>query len=213
MNCAWSARPEDSMGSMYEALRRASRPILWMACASFLGISAGMLLVHAGFAPAIQLRDGIVDKAIGTSSTLQAERRGHRFEAAGLDVLGNIALSAAPTTVMGLSVVLPFPFAVARGVVGGVVSIDGNHRSRLADTQEAIYYLSVLILQVIPFVLAGGVGVRLGLGFLLPRSSWAYADSTRWLGLPAEGIRDVIRIYCVAVPLFAVASLVEFLAR
>ena len=34
----------------------------------------------------------------------------------------------------------------------------------------------------------------------------------RWLGVPSEAIRDACRIYLLVIPLFLVASLVEFLA-
>jgi hypothetical protein len=185
-----------------------------MAAANLIGIGAGMVLVHTGFGPAIHFRDRLVGKAVQSSSILAEQQRGFPVRAAAMDFAGNAGLAAMPTTVMGLSVVLPFPVAVARGFVGGVVSVDDNHNSRLADPREAAYYLIVLMLQVLPYALAGGAGVRLGLGFVLPKSRWGYGGSARWLGLlPAEGVRDVGRIYAVALPLFLVASLVEFLAR
>jgi hypothetical protein len=201
------------MLGIFPALRRARVPIVWMALANMIGIAAGMTLVHAGFSPALEFRDRLVGKAVESSSIMQAQQRGFPVRAAALDFAANAGVAAVPTTVMGLSVVLPFPVAVARGFVGGVVSIDGNHHSRLADPREAAYYLIVLTLQVIPYALAGGAGVRLGLGFLLPNSRWGYTGSARWIGLPAEGVRDVGRIYALALPLFLVASLVEFLAR
>jgi hypothetical protein len=57
-----------------------------------------------------------------------------------------------------------------------------------------------------------GAGVRLGLAFLQPTSAFGYPGSAKWLGLPVDGLRDVLRIYAMIVPLFLVASLVEFLA-
>jgi hypothetical protein len=201
------------MVGVLSALRRARRPIVWMALANGIGIAAGVVLVHAGYGPAIHFRDRLVGRAVQSSGILQAQQRGFPVRAALLDFAGNAGAAAVPTTVMGLSVVLPFPVAVARGFVGGVVSVDGNHHSRLADPREAAYYLIVLTLQVIPYALAGGAGVRLGLGFVLPKSRWRYAGPARWLGLPAEGVRDVGRIYALALPLFLMASLVEFLAR
>jgi hypothetical protein len=47
----------------------------------------------------------------------------------------------------------------------------------------------------------------------MPRGRWGYPARERWLTLPAEGVRDVGRIYALVAPLFLVASLVEFLAR
>jgi len=202
------------MQEILSALRRARLPIVWMALANVIGIGAGMALVHAGYGPAVAFRDRLVGRAVQSSSILGAQQRGFPVRAAAMDFAGNAGAAAVPTTVMGLSVVLPFPVAVARGFVGGVVSIDGDHHSRLAEPHEAAYYLIVLLLKVFPYALAGGAGVRLGLGFLLPKSHWGYEGSQRWLGLlPAEGVRDVGRIYLVALPLLLVASLVEFLAR
>ena len=91
---------------------------------------------------------------------------------------------------------MPFPFAVYQGWVGGIVSVDRNHVSRLGSPREGFYYLGVLILQLIPYTLAGGTGVRLGLAFVMPAGRYGYRDPQRWLGLPAEGVRDVARIYC-----------------
>jgi hypothetical protein len=115
---------------------------------------------------------------------------------------------------MGLGVVLPYPVAAYRGWVGGIVSVDGQHRSRLREPREAVYYVLVVVLQSIPYALAGGAGVRVGLA-LWPRQ--APASDRRWLGMPLaplrEALRDVARIYALAAPLLLLASLVEFLTR
>ncbi len=71
----------------------------------------------------------------------------------------------------------------------------------------------MLILQLIPYTLAGGTGVRLGLAFVMPAGRWGYPDPRRRFGVPAAGLRDVVWIYTLIVPLFLLASLVEFLAR
>jgi hypothetical protein len=72
--------------------------------------------------------------------------------------------------------------------------------------------VTVLILQLIPYSLSGGAGVRVGLAYIFPKGKWGYAASKRWLGFPVEALRDVVRIYALVAPLFLVASLVEFLA-
>jgi uncharacterized membrane protein SpoIIM required for sporulation len=66
------------------------------------------------------------------------------------------------------------------------------------------------VLQIIPYSITGGAGVNMGLAFLKPRPEY---QGKKWLGIPAEAIRDVLRIYLVAAPLFLMASLWEFLAR
>jgi hypothetical protein len=195
-----------------QALMRAKAPVAWMALTYALGVSAGAAMVHLQNGYALGFRDRLVGRAVETSPILKNLEKGFPAWAALLDFGGNLGLGAVPETVMGLSVAMPFPLAAFRGWVGGVVSVDGAHKSRLVG-REGFYYWTVLILQLIPYSLAGGAGVRLGLGFLLPRSRWGYAGSKNWLTIPADGVRDVGRIYLLIVPLFLVASLVEFLAR
>jgi hypothetical protein len=194
------------------ALRRARAPIVWIGLTYLLSVSVGAGMVHAHNAFALRYRDDLVGSA-QQGNVLRAMNRGLPVRAAMADFTGNLFLGAAPSTVMGLSVVMPFPWVAFRGWVGGIVSVDGEHKSRLRDGHERLYYLGVLLLQLIPYTLAGGAGVRLGMALLFPKGRWGYAGSVRWVGLPAEGARDVGRIYLLVVPLFLVASLVEFLAR
>jgi hypothetical protein len=60
---------------------------------------------------------------------------------------------------------------------------------------------------LIPYSLAGGIGVNLGGAYLRPAP---YYVGKKWLCLPKEAILDVLRIYVIGVPLFLEASLVEF---
>jgi hypothetical protein len=170
-------------------------------------------MVHAHNDFALRFRDDLVGRAIKSDPIMISMSQGHRLRAAFEDFGGNLIVGAAPSTVMGLSVVMPFPWVAYRGWVGGIVSVDDGHFSRLRERGERIYYLGVLLLQLIPYTLAGGTGVRLGLAFLFPKGRWGYTSGERWLRLPAEGVRDVGRIYLLTVPLFFVASLVAFLAR
>src|ERR1039458_8481875 len=54
-----------------------------------------------------------------------------------------------------------------------------SRNSRLRDNRERDNYLGILLLQLIPFTLAGGTGVRLGLAFLSPKGRWGYPTSER----------------------------------
>ena len=111
--------------------------------------------------------------------------------------------------VTGLTVVSPFVLAAYRGAVGGVVSVDDNHVSRLRYPDQAIYYLSVVILQIIPYAMAGGAGVKLGLTYF--RQGQGY-EGDRWLGYPKEAIWDVVRILVLTIPFVLAANLWEFLS-
>lgn len=200
------------VGGIGGAVRRAGRPIGWVAVAYALGVSLGAVAVHARVPLALRDRDRIVGEAAHTQ-VIQDFRRGDRVSAALGDFAGNLFQGAVPYTVMGLAVVLPFPLVAYQGWVGGIVSVDGEHVSRFHSAGDALYYVSVLLLQLVPYSLAVGAGVRLGLGFVMPNGRYGYPSGERWFGLPAEGVRDVARIYVLVVPLFLVASLVEFLAR
>jgi hypothetical protein len=137
-----------------------------------------------------------------------AFERGENLRAALVEAARTQWVCAA-VAVTGLTVVSPFVLAAYRGVVGGVVSVDDNHVSRLQHPDEAIYYLSVVILQIIPYTLAGGAGVKLGLTYF-GRGREYQGDG--WLGYPKEAICDVVRILALTVPFVLVANLWEFLS-
>jgi uncharacterized membrane protein SpoIIM required for sporulation len=200
-----------SMIDISAALRRARRPVLWVALAYLAGVSTGAIMVHLHNRFALNYRDNLVGGAYKNPIGMLLSH-GHWAGAAAMDFAGNLLAGAVPSTIMGLSVVLPFPVVAYRGWVGGIVSVNDHHVSRLTAPHECAYYLGVLALQLIPYILAGGAGVRLGLAFVFPHSRWAYSSKERWLGLPAEGVRDVLRIYLLVISLFLLASMVEFAA-
>ncbi len=192
-----------------EAISRARGPISLMALTYLLAVLTGMGMVGAQNKFALDYRDKLISDATAHSRVLKSQNSGHHLRATLLDFAGNLGLGAVPETIAGLSVVFPFPMAAFRGWVGGVVSVDQRHHSRLTEFREAIYYLVVMVLQLIPYSLAGGAGVRLGLRCY---STWGRSGVRRWWFLPRDAALDVLWIYSLVVPLFLVASLVEFLA-
>jgi hypothetical protein len=193
--------------SILRALRRARWPIATFAMIYLVAILIGIVLVHIGNDFALSRRDSIVAGA-QTSSILIAFHKGNRLWAALLDFGANL-IAAVANTISGLTLVVPYPVAAYRGWVVGIVSVDSSHVSRLIDLNDALYYVLTVILQLIPYSLASGAGVNLGLAFLWPRPSY---QVEKWLGLPKEAIRDVLRIYILVLPMFLAASLYEFLA-
>ena len=196
---------------MLLALRRARWALLTVGLTYVLAVIAGMAMVHAGNPFSLRFRDRIVGRA-AHSDTVVALDQGRRTKAALLDFSGNLFLGAVTQTVSGLAILPTYGFAMFRGWVGGIVSVDGDHRSRLADPHERTYYLVVLILQLIPYSLTGGAGVHLGVAWVREwqRSGWA----RQWrFPMPRSALVDAFWIYVVSVPLFLGASLVEFLAR
>ena len=192
-----------------QALARARGHILGVACVHVIAIAIGAVMVHAGDPFALRHRDRLVRQAHASDPASRALARGDRIEAAAWDFGRNLFLGAVPATIGGLALVVPYLTAGLRGWVGGIVSVDGAHTSRLAEPAERAYYLVTLALQLIPYSMAGGAGISLGLAYLRR----AGRSGRRWLGLPRDEVVDVLRIYRLVVPLSAIASLWEFLAR
>ena len=190
------------------ALQRARVSILTVAVTYLVAVGIGMFMVLTGNERAIAYRDHIVTGA-QTSRTLVALKQNNRIKAALLDFGGNL-YAAILDTIGGVAVIVPYPIIAYRGWVGGTVSIDGSHVSRLVDFHEAAYYLITLLLQLIPYALAGGAGVNLGMAYFKPR---LFYQGEKWWGYPKEAVRDAVRIYTIVIPLFMLASLWEFLAR
>jgi uncharacterized membrane protein SpoIIM required for sporulation len=200
-----------TVSSIFPAIRRARFPILSIALTYVVAVLVGIVMAHSGVAFALNARDSIVGQAYnGSDATINAMQNGQPLQAALSDFSGNLFLGAVPSTVTGLGVVFPYPLAAYRGWVGGIVSVDGNHSSRLAQPGEAIYYLVTLLLQLIPYSLAGGAGVYFGLAYYRAHS---HSPAPKWYVLPRPELVDVARIYLLVVPLFLIASLWEFLIQ
>jgi hypothetical protein len=101
----------------------------------------------------------------------------------------------------------PLPIAAYRGWVGGVVSVDAQHVSRLSHPGPAFYYIVTLALQLVPYVLTGGAGMYLGLVAWRRRND---ASTMLTVRIPSEAIRDFGWIWAIALPMFLAASLFEF---
>jgi uncharacterized membrane protein SpoIIM required for sporulation len=126
------------------------------------------------------------------------------------DFSGNLAIGALPQTVLGFGIILPYPTVAYQGWVGGIVSVRNDHTSRFNDARSAVYYLLTLGLQVIPYSLAVGAGVNVGVSLLRP---CPYYQTGKWLGVfSKEALGDAGRIFLLVIPLFLVASLWEFLS-
>jgi hypothetical protein len=167
-------------------------------------------MVHTGNKFALDYRYRLVNQSIQSNPASAAYLRGNNIQAALWDFAGNLFLGAVPKKVSGLSVLLPYPMVIQQGWVGGIVSVHNDHTSRLSDLRSAIYYLLTLFLQLVPYSLAVGAGVNVGIAmFRTP----PYYEGRKWFGiLPVEALRDMARIYLIVIPLFLIASLWEFLS-
>ncbi len=196
------------MTNIFRAIKRARYPILTIAGTYVLSVLVGMIMVHAGNKFALTYGDRLVG-AVQQTSTGQAVQRGDNLQAALRDAAGNLMIGALPKTLMGFGIIFPYPWVAYQGWVGGIVSVRGDHTSRLNDPRSATYYLLTLILQLIPYSLAIGAGVNVGVSLFRPLVDY---QGPKWLGLfPKEALQDLGRIYILVIPLFLVASLWEFL--
>jgi hypothetical protein len=169
------------------ALGRARLSIMLAAVTYLSAVLIGAGLATAGNPTALAQRDAIVAGA-QTGSVLTAMNRGDLTRAALLDFGSNLFLGAMPTTLAGLGVVFPFPIAAYRGWVGGIVSVDGRHVSRLVDPASALYYLVTMLLQLTGYVcrwppactLAWPCGGTARAGESPPQSSGTLPGSMRW---------------------------------
>ena len=192
------------------ALRHARGGIAVIAMVYVASVGTGILMVHAGNASALRWRDSIVHRAHQTDPASRADDAGAHAVAAALDFSRNLGLAAIPETIGGLTLVMPVGLAAYRGWVGGIVSVDARHRSRLASRRSALYYIAVMVLQLAGYTLAGGAGLHLGWSFLRRRGPFV---GPAWFRLPKPALVDVAWLYALVVPLFALGSAVEFLLQ
>jgi uncharacterized membrane protein SpoIIM required for sporulation len=167
-------------------------------------------MVHVGNSFALDYRDKLVGDAARHDPAAIANIQGNNIRAALLDFSGNLVMGAIPKTVAGGSIVFAYPLVLYQGWIGGIVSVRGDHTSRLNSPRPAFYYLLTLILQIVPYSLAMGAGVNAGIALIRP--AVYYRGDKWWRIFPKESIRDVVRIYVFVVPLFLVASFWEFLS-
>lgn len=167
-------------------------------------------MVHNGINFALAYRDKIVDKALNNDKASINYKRGNNFSAALNDFKGNLLLGAIPQTVMGLGIIVPYFTVSQQGWVGGIVSVDLDHKSRFKNLKSTFYYFFVLLLQFIPFSLAIGSGIKFGIDFYNNNKAngwliWKYK-------FEKQSLIDLGYVYILVIPLFFAASCFEFLS-
>jgi hypothetical protein len=190
------------------AMRHARHGIAIVAVTYVVSVLCGLVMVHAGNGFALGYRDSLVARAVAGDPAARANDRGAHGAAALIDFSRNLGLVAVPDTVGGLVLVLPVGLAAYRGWVGGIVSVDHAHRSRLIGLRTAAYYGVTLLLQLGGFTLAGGGGVHLGWALVKRRGPFV---GPAWFRLPQPALIDVAWLYVLIVPLLALGSAWEFL--
>lgn len=193
-----------------EALRRCRLYALSIFLMYVLSSAAGIFMAHGGNTLALEQRDRIVKAALASDKSSIAHRSGDHVAAALFDAAGNFFFAAVPQTVLGLAVVPPYFSVAYQGWIGGIVSVDGRHRSRFRSARTTSYYFIVLLLQFIPFSLCIGSGVRCGVELYRQNADvgWRFSQ----FRLPRQALVDVGCAFALTIPLFLVASAFEFLS-
>jgi hypothetical protein len=167
-------------------------------------------MAHSGNNFALSQRDKLVGVAVKTDNASINYQKGNNFKAALIDFSENLFLGAVPKTFSGFSIFIPYVTVSMQGWVGGIVSVDGKHQSRLTEFKSAFYYFLVLFLQFIPYSLATGAGVKCGIDF------YHHNHTKGWLiwkyRIQKSSLRDLGLIYLLVIPLFFIASCYEFIS-
>ena len=195
--------------SVLLSIRHCKKWILTIFSIYCISCLTGTIMVYSGNNFALSYRDKIVENAIAHDNASINYNKGNRFKAAIIDFSKNLFIGSIPQTFMGLGVIFPFFTSAYQGWVGGIVSVDGLHQSRLKKIKSAFYYFIVLILQWIPYSLTIGSGLTLGIktyNLNKGRKLFKYQ-------IDKSSLKDVLNIYLFAIPLFFFASCFEFLSN
>ena len=125
------------------AVLRARWPIITIAGGHLISLCIGIAMVHGGNAFALARRDALVTHGETHDPAAIAFQDGKRTKAALIES-GRDALRTILKTFEGLTVVAPYPLAAHSGWYAGIVSVDSNQASRIADPFDALYFLGVL---------------------------------------------------------------------
>ncbi len=193
-----------------DAVKRCKVFVLTVFIAYCLSCLTGIIMSHNGNQFAVSSRDNIVGKAMKSDKASLNYQEGKNFSAAMNDFMGNLLFGAVPQTLMGFGIVIPYFFVLKQGWVGGIVSIDSEHKSRFKNFKSTFYYLFVLLLQFIPYSLAIGAGVKCGIDFynFNRMNGWNLSK----FKIQKSSFIDLGYVYILVVPLFFIASCFEFMS-
>lgn len=195
---------------VYLAIKRCKNFILSVFIAYCISCLVGIVMSQNGNNFALSCRDKIVGRAVKTDKASINYQEGNNFLAALNDFKANLLFGAVPQTLMGFGIVIPYFSVLRQGWVGGIVSVDSEHKSRFRNFKSAFYYFFVLLLQFVPYSLAIGAGVKSGLDF------YNFNKLNGWMiwkyRIQKAILADLAYIYIIVVPLFFLASCFEFLS-
>lgn len=198
------------INTLYLAIKRCRVYALSIFIVYCISCCTGIIMVHSGSNFTLSYRDRIVGRALKSDKASIDYQKGRHFSAAMADFSGNLFFGAVPQTLMGFSIVIPYFTVSVQGWIGGIVSVDDKHHSRLTHFKSAFYYFFALLLQFIPYSLAIGAGIKCGIDF------YNYNKINSWViwkfKIQKSSLVDLARVYIVVIPLFFAASCFEFIS-
>ena len=197
------------MRYVYPAIKRCKIFSITIFLTYCLSCFAGIIMSEYGNKYALSCRDKIVGQALSSDKASINYQQGNKFTAALYDFKGNLFLGAVPQSLLGFSIIIPYFSVVRQGWVGGIVSVDSEHKSRFKNFKSTFYYFFVLLLQYIPYSMAIGAGIKCGIDFYTSNklNGW----SVRKYKIPKASLIDLGFVYILVIPLFFIASCFEFL--
>ena len=191
-----------------QAFQRCKKFCISIFIVYLISCLTGSIMVHSGNTFALSFRDKIVGRAIVNDKASTNYNSGNKFKATLIDFSGNLLLGSTVQTVLGISVAIPYFSTFFQGWVGGIVTVDGTHKSRFSNRKSTSYYLIVFILQTLAYSLCIGSGIKLGV------ETYRLNKTTSVLKyrLHKQSLKDILLIYVLAIPIFFVASCFEFLS-
>jgi hypothetical protein len=196
------------VNAVFSSIRKCKKWIFTIFIFYCVSCFIGIMMVHCKNEFALSYRDKIVSNAVAKENASINYMKGNRFQAAVQDFTGNLFYSAIPQTMMGLGIIFPFFSSAYQGWIGGIVSVDGQHQSRLKEIRSILYYFIVLFLQWVPYSLAIGSGISFGIKtYRLNKGRKLFH-----LTMDRSAFKDVLNIYLLVIPLFFIASCFEFLS-
>jgi hypothetical protein len=191
------------------ALSRARWSILSVSAVYLISVIVGICMVSSGSQFALDHRAQLVGEASTSDAAAVSNNQGLPLRAAMLDFVGNLVIGSIPKSLMGIAIIPPYPFLAYQGWVGGIVSVRGDHSSRMNSFRPAFYYILTILIQLAAYSITVGAGINVGIANLRPP---AWYQGEKWWIFPKEAVRDWVRLYAVSTPIFFVGSLWEFLS-
>jgi hypothetical protein len=191
------------------ALSRARWSILSVSAVYLISVIVGICMVSSGSQFALDHRAQLVGEASTSDAAAVTNNQALPLRAAMLDFVGNLIIGSIPKSVMGIAIIPPYPFVAYQGWVGGIVSVRGDHSSRMNSFRPAFYFILTILIQLTAYSITVGAGINLGIANLRPP---VWYQGEKWWIFPKEAVRDWVRLYAASIPIFLVGSLWEFLS-